>query len=75
MICWKWVTADAMGDTPKPNTAVGALKRAGPTLGAKTMKGFNGTPTTTKPNKSVKGSVVKPKAAGSDNMKKSGRGK
>jgi len=66
---------DAMGDTPKPNTAVGALVRTGPTLGAKTMKGFNGTPTTTKPNKSVKGSVVKPKAAGSDNMKKSGRGK
>ena len=66
---------DAMGDTPKPNTAVGALKRTGPTLGAKTMKGFNGTPTTTKANKSVKGSVVKPKAAGSDNMKKSGRGK
>mgnify|MGYP003113166204 FL=1 len=64
-----------MGDTPKPNTAVGALVRTGPTLGAKTMKGFNGTPTTTKPNKSVKGSVVKPKAAGSDNMKKSGRGK
>ncbi len=64
-----------MGDTPKPNTAVGALKRTGPTLGAKTMKGFNGTPTTTKANKSVKGSVVKPKAAGSDNMKKSGRGK
>ena len=75
MICWKWVTADAMGDTPKPNTAVGALKRTGPTLGAKTMKGFNGTPTTTKPNKSVKGKTVKPKAAGSDNMKKSGRGK
>jgi hypothetical protein len=39
------------------------------------MKGFNGTPTTTKPNKSVKGKAVKPKAAGSDNMKKSGRGK
>ena len=75
MICWKWVTADAMGDTPKPNTAVGALVRAGPTLGAKTMKGFNGTPTTTKANKSVKGTAVKPKAAGSDNMKKSGRGK
>ena len=75
MICWKWVTADAMGDTPKPNTAVGALVRAGPTLGAKTMKGFNGTPTTTKANKSVKGKAVKPKAAGSDNMKKSGRGK
>ena len=64
-----------MGDTPKPNTAVGALFRTVQTLGAKTMKGFNGTPTTTKPNKSVKGSVVKPKAAGSDNMKKSGRGK
>ena len=75
MICWKWVTVDAMDDTPKPNTAVGALKRAGPTLGAKTMKGFHGTPTTTKPNKSVKGTAVKPKAAGSDNMKKSGRGK
>ena len=39
------------------------------------MKGFNGTPTTTKPNKGVKGKAVKPKAAGSDNMKKSGRGK
>jgi hypothetical protein len=64
-----------MGDTPKPNTAVGALKRAGPTLGVKTMKGFHGTPTTTKANKSVKGKAVKPKAAGSDNMKKSGRGK
>jgi len=64
-----------MGDTPKPNTAVGALMRTGPTLGAKTMKGFHGTPTTTKPNKSVKGTAVKPKAAGSDNMKKSGRGK
>ena len=75
MICWKWVTADAMGDTPKPNTAVGALFRTGPTLGAKTMKGVNGTPTTTKPNKGVKGTAVKPKAAGSDNMKKSGRGK
>ena len=60
---------------PKPNTAVGALFRTGPTLGAKTMKGFNGTPTTTKPNKSVKGTPVKPKAAGSDDMKKSGKGK
>jgi hypothetical protein len=39
------------------------------------MKGFNGTPTTTKANKGVKGKPVKPKAAGSDNMKKSGRGK
>ena len=66
---------DAMGDTPKPNTAVGALFCTGPTLGAKTMKGFNGPPTTTKPNKGVKGKAVKPKAAGSDNMKKSGRGK
>ena len=75
MICWIWATADAMGDMPKPNTAVGALKRTGPTLGVRTMKAFNGTPTTTKANKSVKGSVVKPKAAGSDNMKKSGRGK
>jgi hypothetical protein len=65
-----------MGDTPKPNkTAVGALKRTGPTLGVRTMKGFHGTPTTTKANKSVKGKAVKPKAAGSDNMKKSGRGK
>tara|TARA_Y100000592_G_scaffold65296_2_gene101596 strand:- start:328 stop:525 length:198 start_codon:yes stop_codon:yes gene_type:complete len=64
-----------MGGMPKPNTAVGALFRTGPTLGAKTMKGFNGTPTTTKPNKSVKGTAVKPKAAGSDDMKKSGKGK
>ena len=64
-----------MDDTPKPNTAVGALKRTGPTLGVRTMKGFNGTPTTTKANKGVKGKPVKPKAAGSDNMKKSGRGK
>ena len=64
-----------MGDTPKPNTAVGALVRAGPTLGAQTMKYFNGTPTTTKASKGVKGKTVKPKAAGSDNMKKSGKGK
>lgn len=67
--------ADAMGGMPQPNTVVGALMRTGPNLGAGTMKGFNGTPTTTKPNKSVKGSAVKPKAAGSDNMKKSGKGK
>ena len=56
-------------------TAVGALVRTGPTLGVRTMKGFNGTPTTTKANKGVKGTAVKPKAAGSDNMKKSGKGK
>jgi len=39
------------------------------------MHGFNGTPSTTKPNKSVKGSAVKQKPAGSDNMKKGGKGK
>ncbi len=67
--------AGAMAATPQPNTAVGALFRTGPNLGVGKMKGFNGTPTTTKPNKSVKGSVVKQKAAGSDNMKKGGKGK
>ncbi len=49
--------------------------RTGPNLGAVTMHGFNGTPSTTKPNKSVKGSVVKQKPAGSDNLKKGGKGK
>ena len=39
------------------------------------MKGFNGTSTTTKPNRSKKGTRVTPKAAGSDNLKKVGKGK
>lgn len=64
-----------MGAMQQPNTAVGALMRTGPNLGAVTMHGFNGTPSTTKPNKSVKGSAVKQKPAGSDNLKKGGKGK
>ena len=39
------------------------------------MKGFNGTPTTTKENRSKKGTRVKAKPAGSDNLKKGGKGK
>ena len=39
------------------------------------MKGFNGTPMTTKPNRSKKGTRVTLKAAGSDNLKKVGKGK
>ena len=39
------------------------------------MKGFNGTPTTTKENRSKKGTRVKANPAGSDNLKKVGKGK
>ena len=39
------------------------------------MQGFNGTATTTKRNRGKKGTRVTPKAAGSDNLKKGGKGK
>jgi len=38
------------------------------------MKGFNGTPMTTKPNRSKKGSRVTPKGDVSENRKKVGKG-
>jgi hypothetical protein len=53
----------AKGDTLRHNKEI------------RNMQGFNGTPTTTKPNRGKKGTRVTPKAAGSDNLKKGGKGK
>ena len=39
------------------------------------MQGFNGTPTTTKPNRGKTGTRVTPKPAGAENLKKRGKGK